>query len=99
VTNLFGFDDSKNSGYLDASATFDLGSGWSVVPHVGHQKVKNLSAASYTDYSVTLGKDFGGGFSASAAVVGTDAEKTVYFTPAGKFTGKTGLVVGAKYTF
>lgn len=99
VTDLFGFADSKNSGYLDASATFDMGNGWSVVPHVGHQRVKNTSAASYTDYSVTLGKDFGNGFTASAAVVGTDAERDVYFTPSGKFTGRTGLVLGAKYTF
>jgi uncharacterized protein (TIGR02001 family) len=99
VTNLFGFADSKNSYYLDGSATFDVGNGWSVVPHVGYQKVKNLSAASYTDYSVTLTKDFGNGFSASAAVVATDADDSVYVTPAGKFTGRTGLVVGAKYSF
>jgi hypothetical protein len=37
--------------------------------------------------------------SATAAVVGTDADKTMYFTPAGKFTGKTGVVVGLKYAF
>jgi hypothetical protein len=55
--------------------------------------------ASYTDYSVTVGKDMGSGFSLSAAVVGTDAERSFYFTPAGKFTGRTGLVVGAKYSF
>ena len=99
VSNLFGFANSKRSGYLDLSATFDLGNGWSVAPHIGHQKVKNFSAASYTDYSITVGKYFGNGFSASAAVVGTDADDTVYFTPAGKFTGKTGLVLGAKYSF
>lgn len=99
VTNLFGFADSKNSGYLDLSATFDLGNGYSVVPHVGHQKVKNNSAFSYTDYSVTLGKDLGNGFSVSVAAVGTDAERSLYVTPAGKFTGKNGLVLGAKYAF
>ena len=99
VTNLFGFADSKNSNYLDLTANFDLGSGWSIAPHIGHQKVKNFSPASYTDYSVTVGKDFGNGFSASAALVGTDADDLVYFTPAGKFTGKTGLVLGAKYSF
>jgi uncharacterized protein (TIGR02001 family) len=99
VTNLFGFTDSKNSYYLDASATIDVGNGYSVVPHVGHQKVKNVSPASYTDYSLALLKDFGNGLSASAAVVATDADDTVYFTPAGKFTGKTGLVVGVKYSF
>jgi uncharacterized protein (TIGR02001 family) len=98
-TNLFGFADSKGSGYLDLSATFDLGSGWSLAPHIGNQSVKHLKMASYTDYSLTLGKDLGSGFSLSAAVVGTDADKTVYVTPAGKFTGKNAIVLGAKYTF
>jgi uncharacterized protein (TIGR02001 family) len=99
VTNLFGFSDSKNSYYLDASANFDLGSGWSVVPHVGYQKVKNNSSFSYTDYAVTLGKDFGNGVSASAALVATNADDTLYVTPAGKFTGRTGLALGVKYSF
>lgn len=100
VTNLFGFVDSKNSNYLEAAASFDLGSGWSLAPHVGHQSVKGIaSAASYTDYSLTLGKDLGNGVTLSLAAVGTDADKTVYFTPAGKFTGKNSLVLGAKYSF
>lgn len=99
VTNLFGFSDSKNSYYLDASASFDLGSGWSVVPHVGYQKVKNNSSFSYTDYAVTLGKDFGNGVSASAALVATNADDTLYVTLAGKFTGRTGLALGVKYSF
>jgi uncharacterized protein (TIGR02001 family) len=99
VTNLFGFSDSKNSYYLDASATFDIGNGYSIVPHIGYQKVKNNSEDSYTDYSVTLGKDFGNGFSASAAIVATDVEHQHYVSPAGKSLGKTGLVLGAKYSF
>ena len=99
LTNLFGFDDSKGSGYLDLSASFDLGDGWSVVPHVGRQWIRHNSAFSYTDYSVTLNKDFGNGLSASAAIVGTNADKALYVTPSGRFTGKTGLVVGLKYSF
>ena len=99
VTNLFGFADSKNSYYLDLSAGFDLGSGWSVTPHIGYQKVKNNSDFSYTDYAVTLGKDFGNGLTASAAIVGTDSDDRLYVTPAGKHTGKTGLVLGVKYSF
>jgi uncharacterized protein (TIGR02001 family) len=99
VSNLFGFPDSKNSGYLDLSANFDLGSGWSLTPHVGHQKVRNNGAFSYTDYALTVGKDFGNGVSASGAVVGTDADKALYVTPDGKFTGKTALVLGVKYSF
>lgn len=99
VSNLFGFADSKNSYYVDLSATLDLGEGFSLVPHVGYQSVKNNSAFSYTDYALTLGKDLGNGLSVTAAVVGTDADKALYITPAGKFTGKTGVVVGLKYAF
>lgn len=99
VTNLFGFADSKNSGYLDLSANFDLGNGWSLSPHVGHQWIKNNGDASYTDYALTLGKDFGNGITASAAIVGTDASKSLYVTPSGRFTGRTALVVGVKYSF
>jgi uncharacterized protein (TIGR02001 family) len=99
ITNLFGFADSKGSGYLDLSATFDLGSGYSVVPHVGHQTVRHNTGFSYTDYSVTLGKDFGNGVSVSAAAVGTDVDHVHYLSPEGKRLGRTGLVLGAKYTF
>ena len=99
VTDLFGFADSKGSGYLDLSANFDLGSGWSLTPHVGHQKVRHNGAFSYTDYALTVGKDFGNGVSASAAAVGANADDALYVTPAGKFTGKTGLVAGVKYSF
>jgi uncharacterized protein (TIGR02001 family) len=99
VSNLFGFADSKNSYYLDLSAAYDLGNGFTLTPHVGRQSVKNNSAFSYNDYALTLGKDLGNGLSASAAVIGTNADKALYVTPAGKFTGKSGLVVGLKYTF
>jgi len=98
VSNLFGNPDSKNSGYLDLSATVDLGEGYSLVPHVGRQLIKNNGQFSYTDYSLTLAKDLGNGFSATAALVGTNADKTVY-TWGGKEVGKTGLVLGAKYSF
>jgi uncharacterized protein (TIGR02001 family) len=99
VSNLFGFVDSKNSYYVDLSGTFDLGGGYSLVPHVGYQSIKNNGAYSYTDYALTLGKDLGNGLSATAGVLGTDTSKDYYYTPAGKFTGKTGVVVGLKYAF
>ena len=59
-SNLFGAPDSKGSTYWDLSATFDLGNGYSFVPHAGHQKVVN-NATSYTDIALTLNKDFGEG--------------------------------------
>lgn len=101
VTNLFGFADSKSSGYLDLSANFDLGSGWSVVPHIGHQRVAGTgnNVFSYTDYSLGVNKDFGNGLVGSATLVGTNADKALYVTPKGRFTGKGGLVLGVKYNF
>ncbi len=99
TTNLFGNVDSKNSGYFDVTANFDLGDGLTLSPHVGHQTVRHLAVASYSDYSLTLAKDFSG-LVLSAAVVGTDADKSFYASPAnGKFLGKTTLVVGLKKTF
>jgi uncharacterized protein (TIGR02001 family) len=98
-TDTFGNGNSKGSYYLDLSATFDLGNGFSLVPHVGRQGIAHTSAANYTDYSLTLGKDLGNGFSVSAAAIGTNASNTFYVTPDNKFTGKSALVLGAKYSF
>jgi hypothetical protein len=97
LTNLFGTANSKNSGYLDLSATFDV-AGISVTPHVGRQIVNNSSAASYTDYSLLASKAFGA-VTLSAGVVGMNGSKTLYVTPAGKFTGKNMVVAGVKYSF
>ena len=97
TTNLFGFANSKRSGYLDLSATFDLGNGWSITPHIGHQKVRNNSPFSYTDYSLTVGKDLGNGLSASAGLVGTDNDN--YIGPNGKNLGNGTVVLGVKYSF
>ncbi len=110
LSNLFGFrsatNNSKGSGYLDLSANFDLGNGWSVVPHIGRQEVKKFGDYSYTDYSLTVNKDIDG-LVLSAAVVGTDAKTNVagnlnslaYATPGGKNLGKSGLVVSIKKNF
>jgi uncharacterized protein (TIGR02001 family) len=101
VTNTFANADSKNSFYVDLSATFDV-AGFSVVPHVGYQKIKGpfSSDATYTDYSLTVSKEVVKGLTLSGAVVGTDADKTFYSSPVnGKELGKAGVVLGAKYAF
>ena len=108
TTNLFGnYDfaanqDSKGSWYLDLSASFDVGGGVMLAPHIGRQDVRNIANASYTDYSLTVSKDFNG-FVPSLAIVGTNASKSFY-VPGGaanstKFLGKTAVVVGVKYNF
>lgn len=95
TSNLFGFPDSKQSGYLDLSAALDLGDGFTLTPHVGHQSVKHNSAASYTDYALTLNKDYAG-FTFGLAAIGTSTDS--YFG-AGKNLGKNGLVLSVKKAF
>jgi uncharacterized protein (TIGR02001 family) len=100
LTNLFGNPDSKNSYYLDLSATFDV-AGFAVTPHIGYQKVKGPydEPATYTDYAVTVGKEVFKGLTLSLSLIGTDADKDWYVTPSGKFLGKTTGVLGAKFAF
>jgi uncharacterized protein (TIGR02001 family) len=78
ISNLFGYADSKGSSYIDASANFDLGSGFGLGLHAGHQKIKNWSDFSYTDYKISLTKDFGGGLSVTGAYIDTNADDNLY---------------------
>lgn len=99
VTNLFGFVDSKNSGYLDLSANLDAGGGYTINLHAGRQKVRNNSASDYTDWKVGVTKDLGIA-SVQLAAVGTNAGKTAYASPAnGKFTGKNAVQLTLSKTF
>jgi uncharacterized protein (TIGR02001 family) len=94
TTNLFGFGNSKGSGYLDLSATFDVG-GVAITPHIGRQTVKNTGAATYTDFSIAASKEISG-ITWSATLVDTS---TSAYTGAGKDLGKSGIVLGAKMAF
>ena len=112
LTDLFGQYDfakkrsSKGSDYIDLNATFDLGNGFTLVPQVGRQTVKNIANASYTHTSLSLNKDMGNGLVLTATLHESDAKTSGgYFvgdsggSQAGKNTGKSTVVVGAKYTF
>ncbi len=102
LSDLFGNLNSKGSTYLDLSATFDLGNGYSVVPHVGRQVIKNSTTATgtgnYTDVSFTLNKDLGDGLSASVSAITTNANKNFY-TVNNYYQGKNITVLGVKYSF
>ncbi|ELX10835.1 hypothetical protein CHP02001 [Janthinobacterium sp. HH01] len=91
VTNLFGFVDSKNSGYVDIGANIEAGEGFTVNLHAGHQNVKHNGASSYSDWKIGATRDFGV-VTGALAVIGTNAGKAAYASPAnGKFLGKTAL--------
>ncbi len=101
---------SNGAQYFDLSATFDMGSGFTLTPHIGSQRVPNQNiggstdgkAANYMDYALTLGKDFGNGLSGTAALIGTSTKNgagTFYRDSKNKDLGKGTLVVGLKYSF
>jgi uncharacterized protein (TIGR02001 family) len=104
TSNLFGTADSKGSGYLDLSLSFDLGGGFTLAPHVGHQKVGGAANTNltYTDYNLKVTKDFSG-WGVSAGYYGTNAKDAGYLLPtgasAGSNLGKSRVVVGVAKSF
>ncbi len=102
VTNLFGFADSKNSGYLDLSAGFDVGGGVMVAPHIGYQKVAHHGDYSYTDFALSVSKDFNG-VVPSLTLYATDTKKInggyAYASASGRNLGRTGVVLAVKANF
>jgi len=86
----------KTSGtlYHDLTATWAITDDISLVGHVGHTDVKATYAGidpDYTDYRVTLGKTFTGGWSASAAGAGASNDR-FYRPPVGGLSFANGQV-------
>ncbi len=97
TTNLFGFADSKGSGYLDIGANYEVAPGLVLNLHAGRQRVKNTPLATYNDYKIGLTKDLGFA-SLSAALI--KAQTDVYTSPRnGKNLAQSGLVVSLSKTF
>lgn len=96
TTNLFGFADSKNSGYVDAGFNYDVYDGYTLNLHAGHQNVKNNGASSYSDYKIGVTKDFG---IVSVSLAAIKADTSAYYAPDGKNLAKTGAVLLVTKTF
>jgi uncharacterized protein (TIGR02001 family) len=101
TSDLFGFANSNGSTYWDLSATFDVGNGYTFVPHAGRQEVKNHAVNSYTDVALTLNKDLGDGLTASVAAIRTNRKGDANFASNLTIydTAKNTLVLGVKYGF
>ncbi len=96
LTNLFGFDRSRGSGYIDLTYTHDFGGGLSGVGHLGYQMVNNYSASSYADYKIGLTKD-ASGWVLVASIIGANNKN--YLSPNNKNLGRAGLVLSLNNTF
>jgi uncharacterized protein (TIGR02001 family) len=100
LSTLFGYGGSRNSYYVDLSATFDLGQGYTLVPHAGRQVVEGANRAfSYNDYALTVNKDLGKGLSASVAAISTTGKGFEGLQASGYNTAKNAVVAGVKYSF
>jgi uncharacterized protein (TIGR02001 family) len=97
-SNLFGTDDSKGSTYADLSANFDLGKGYTLTPHIGVQDIKGQYSAgySYVDYALTVGKDFGAGYSGTVSLVSVNAMNMAVYA---RNNIKDQVILGVKYSF
>jgi uncharacterized protein (TIGR02001 family) len=90
TTNLFGFADSKRSGYLDVGANFEVIPSYTLNLHVGRQNVRRNGAFNYTDYKIGVTKDFGF-VNVSLAAIRTDTD--AYVGGEGKNLGKKAAVL------
>ena len=109
LSNFFGLGDgtstdTKGNYYLDISANYDLGGGWGVNGHYGHQYIKHgtdlgLPKNTVDDYRLGVTKDLSG-WVVGATAVGTS--KKDYFTTgvsAPEGAGKTSVVLSLSKTF
>ena len=100
VSDFFGAEDTDGSDYIDFSASYDLGSGWGINGHIGHQRVEGVDDADYTDYRIGVTKDVRG-WLVGAAFVDNDADGTILNAASGasKEIGDSTIVLSVGKTF
>ena len=64
--HLFGWtgtngEKTRNSNYVELNAEYEIAPTWSLSAHVGHQRIRRNSDASYTDWGLGISKDVGFG--------------------------------------
>lgn len=97
--------DTKGSQYLDLTVTVPFDGGWSVVGHVGYQKIENgerlgLIEDDYIDYKLGVNYDIvGSGWILGAAVIGTNEKRLFTVGDLSEGGGKTRGVVSISKTF
>jgi uncharacterized protein (TIGR02001 family) len=101
TTNFLGNLDSSGSQYFDLSAAIDLTNGYTLTPHIGRQLIPGQPGdiGDYSDTALTLAKDFGNGFVATAAILATNADRVFYTDTNGRYLANRTLVLGVKYSF
>lgn len=108
LTDTFGYTDSKGSGYLDLTGTFELGGGVNLIAHLGHQIIAASTAnnrtrgdCSYSDWKLGVTTE-AVGFTFGLSYIDTNAKGGTgqcYRNPYDKDLGKGTLVLSATKNF
>ncbi|MCX7274354.1 MAG: TorF family putative porin [Burkholderiales bacterium] len=106
LTNLFGFTDSKGAGYIDLSASYEVGGGYTLVGHYGHQSVPSTagrakSDCSYSDWKVGVTTEVAG-MTVGLSYIDTDAKGNggqCYRNAFNRDLGKGNVVLSVGKTF
>ena len=98
VSNLFGFVNSKNSGFAELNWSQEIFPKFTANAQIARQTVKNNGDFSYNVVKVGGTYDIGDGWAAGGYVKGTNA-KEAFYTVNGKDLGKTRLVVFVSKSF
>ncbi len=108
VSDFFGLDEttggrsSSGSYYIDLNYSTEIAPKLTLGAHVGYQSVRNYSDLNYVDYKLGVTYDWTG-WLLGAAVVGTNADKNLYFATDSsgktKTLGGTGVVLSIGKTF
>lgn len=106
LTDLFGAVDSDGASYLELGADFDVGSGVTLLAHVGRQSIpstegRSRSACSYNDWKLGLRKDYVG-LTWGVDYIDTDAKGgsgECYRNAFNRDLGKGTLVLSVSKTF
>lgn len=106
ISDIFGVADSKGTSYLDLSASFEVADKLTLGLHAGKQTYKgtaipggasNDSLYSYTDYKISLTKEWAG---ANWGIAFTDTNaKDAGYTILGKNVGNSQAAVSVSKTF
>jgi uncharacterized protein (TIGR02001 family) len=108
VTDFFGLDEttggrsSSGSYYIEANYATEIAPKLTLGAHIGYQNIRNYSDLSYVDYKIGVTYDWTG-WMLGAAIVGTNADRDLYFATDGagkiKRVGGTGLVLSISKAF
>ena len=91
TSNLFGFANSKNSGFTEINWSQEVLPKVTANAHIGRQTVKNNGDYSFNVYKLGASYDLGGGWVAGGYFKHTNAKESSY-TVLGKDLGKAHLV-------